>query len=316
MSYRGTLDKYLPLVDRITTREELSDLIGWAVGELSALHTAVRGGDVRRGPDKVTVPAWAPGSSAIRPGADIESTTSTGPIPTTPTSARRSPTPISESRSGDVITAVNGRATLSVDDIGVLLRDQAEKQVLLTVGREAPRPATWWSSPPPTSSTFGTATGSHPPPDYRGKSRGTMGYVHLRAMSPGDLDQWYREFYPVFDRQGLIIDVRNNRGGNIDSFILEKLIRKAWMYWKSRVGAPYWNMQFAFRGHVVVLVDQETASDGEAFAEGVQAARARHRDRRAHLGRRDLAQRHQHPERRRRGPGADEWASTAPTASG
>jgi tricorn protease len=27
-------------------------------------------------------------------------------------------------------------------------------------------------------------------------------------------------------------------------------------------------MQFAFRGHMVVLVDQWTASDGEAFAEG------------------------------------------------
>jgi tricorn protease len=27
-------------------------------------------------------------------------------------------------------------------------------------------------------------------------------------------------------------------------------------------------MQYAFRGHLVVLVDEETASDGEAFAEG------------------------------------------------
>lgn len=27
-------------------------------------------------------------------------------------------------------------------------------------------------------------------------------------------------------------------------------------------------MQYAFRGHIVVLVDQNTASDGEAFAEG------------------------------------------------
>jgi tricorn protease len=40
------------------------------------------------------------------------------------------------------------------------------------------------------------------------------------------------------------------------------------MYWKSRAGEPYWNMQYAFRGHMVVLVDQETASDGEAFADG------------------------------------------------
>jgi len=100
------------------------------------------------------------------------------------------------------------------------------------------------------------------------EAEGQVGYVHLRAMSGGNLTEWYRNFYPVFNRPGLIIDVRRNSGGNIDSFILEKLMRRAWMYWKDRVGQPTWNMQYAFRGHMVVLVDQNTASDGEAFAEG------------------------------------------------
>jgi tricorn protease len=64
------------------------------------------------------------------------------------------------------------------------------------------------------------------------------------------------------------VDVRYNRGGNIDSWILEKLMRKAWFYWKPRVGATYANMQYAFRGHAVVLCNHRTASDGEAFSEG------------------------------------------------
>jgi tricorn protease len=100
------------------------------------------------------------------------------------------------------------------------------------------------------------------------ESHGTIGYVHLRAMGPGDIAEWARDFYPVFNRQGLIIDVRHNRGGNIDSWLLSKLMRKAWFYWQPRVGNPYWNMQYAFRGHMVVLCDQLTASDGEAFTEG------------------------------------------------
>ncbi len=87
-------------------------------------------------------------------------------------------------------------------------------------------------------------------------------------MGARNYTEWAREFYPVYDRAGLIVDVRHNRGGNIDSWILEKLLRKAWFYWQPRIGQPYWNMQYAFRGHVVVLVDQRTASDGEAFAEG------------------------------------------------
>ena len=100
------------------------------------------------------------------------------------------------------------------------------------------------------------------------KGKGDIGYVHLRAMGGNNITEWYRNFYPVFKRKGLIIDVRHNRGGNIDAFILEKLIRKAWFYWKPRAGSPYWNMHYAFRGHMVVLCDEYTASDGEAFAEG------------------------------------------------
>ena len=100
------------------------------------------------------------------------------------------------------------------------------------------------------------------------KGAGEIGYVHLRAMGSNDINAWYRQFYPVHDRPGLIVDVRRNRGGNIDSIILEKLMRPAWFYWKGRVGRPTWNMQYAFRGHMVVLVDENTASDGEAFAEG------------------------------------------------
>jgi len=87
-------------------------------------------------------------------------------------------------------------------------------------------------------------------------------------MGSSNVTEWYRDFYPVFNRQGLIVDVRHNRGGNIDSWILEKLMRRAWFYWQPRVGQTTWNMHWAFRGHMVVLVDEWTASDGEAFAEG------------------------------------------------
>ena len=67
------------------------------------------------------------------------------------------------------------------------------------------------------------------------------------------------------------IDVRNNKGGNIDSWILGRLLRKAWFYWSQHSGRqPLWNMQFAFRGHVAVICNEWTASDGEAFSEGIK----------------------------------------------
>ncbi len=57
-----------------------------------------------------------------------------------------------------------------------------------------------------------------------------IGYVHLRAMGKDNIAEWTREFYPIYNRPALIVDVRHNRGGNIDSWILEKLGRQAWFY--------------------------------------------------------------------------------------
>lgn len=268
LDYKRSLAKYLPLVDRITTREELSDLMGWLVGDLSALHTSVGGGDTRRGADNVGIGGL---------GAQLARDVGAGGYrivriyqhdPDYPDTRSPLADPDLDIRVGDVLTAVNGVALRDVPDIGVPLRNQAGRQVLLTVqrgtasrdvvivpmGNEANLRYTDWE-----------VTRRQQVEDA---GKGTLGYVHLRAMGNSDIEQWFREFYPVFDRQGLIIDVRQNRGGNIDSWVLDKLMRKAWMYWKARAGEPTWNMQYAFRGHMVVLVDHETASDGEAFAEG------------------------------------------------
>jgi tricorn protease len=268
VDWDATLARYLPLVDRVTTRDELSDLIGRVVGELSALHTSVRGGDLRSGDDDVGVATL---------GARLFRDASVGGYridyiyqsdPDYPDEMSPLGDPDLEISIGDVIEAVNGVGTLEVPDVGALLRNQEGRQVLLTVrsGNESRNVIVV-----PTANEFGLRYS-----DWEYTRRqiveeagdGKLGYVHLRAMGSNDIAQWYREFYPVFDRQGLIVDVRHNRGGNIDSFILEKLLRKAWMYWKYRVGREAWNMQYAFRGHIVVLVDQNTASDGEAFADG------------------------------------------------
>ena len=157
----------------------------------------------------------------------------------------------------------------------LLLRNQAE-QAGVAAGCTTARPATratwWWSrSHRGRRTTCATPTGSSPAEKWwRRKGKSQIGYLHLRAMDSDDYTSWAMDFYPVFDRQGLILDLRNNRGGNIESWLLDKLQRKAWFWWQPRVGSPSPNMQYAFRGHLVVLVNESTSSDGEAFAEGVK----------------------------------------------
>ena len=264
-------ERYLPLVDRVTTRDELSDLIGRLVGELSALHTSVRGGDLRDGPDDVSVPSL--GARLIRDpesgGYRIDYIYQADPdYPN-----ERSPLdhPELDVEVGDIIDQINGVDTLSVRAVGELLRHQEGKQVRLSVSKASG--GTLEAIVVPTKNSYELRYDDW---EYTRRqlteklSDDKVGYVHLQAMGPSDLEQWYREFYPVFDRPALIVDVRHNRGGNIESFILEKLMRTAWMYWQSRDEKPAWNMQYAFRGHILVLCDELTASDGEAFAGGFQ----------------------------------------------
>ena len=261
-------DKYFPLVDRVTTRTELSDLIGRFVGELSALHTSVRGGDIREDDKDISVANLGGifSRDIANGGFRIEYIYKADPD--YPENKSPLDDPYLDVREGDLITEVNGVAALTAMDIGELIRNQQGKQVRLKIKRNNLSRDIIVT---PIGSDFNLRYTDW---EYGNRiyvdkmSQNDIGYLHLRAMSGGNINDFYREFYPVFNRKGLIIDVRYNNGGNIDSFILEKLMRKAWMYWKSRSGKPAWNMQYAFRGHIVVLVNENTYSDGEAFADG------------------------------------------------
>jgi tricorn protease len=241
------------------------------MGELSALHTFVTGGDVRRGTDQVQMGSL--GALLERDpqagGYRVKHIYKNDPdLPDQQSPLAKLGVDIAE---GDVITQVNGVDTLSESDIGALLRDKAGKQILLRAVNSVGAKRDCIVKPITMAQESGLRYSEW---EYTRRlkvdeaGKGQIGYLHLRAMGSNDISQWVREYYPVFNRQGLIIDVRHNGGGNIDSWILGKLLRKAWFYWQPRVGNPYWNMQYAFRGHLVVLVDENTASDGEAFAEG------------------------------------------------
>jgi tricorn protease len=270
--WRETLEKYLPLVDRVTDRAELNDLMADLMGELSALHTFIRGGDQREGPDNIAVASLGAEMhrDAEAGGWRIERIYKADPdYPDSLSPLRRPGVDVNE---GDVLLSINGISLLSVPEPETLLRSKAGEQVLLEVqapGKKEKRKVIVEPVSPGAASNLRYADWEFSRRlAVERQSDEKIGYVHLRAMGAANIAEWAREYYPIFQRQGLIIDVRHNRGGNIDSWILEKLLRKPWFYWQGRAGKPTWNMQYAFRGHIVVLCDEFTASDGEAFTEG------------------------------------------------
>lgn len=265
--------KYEPLVARVTDRGEFSDLLAQMVGELSTLHIFVNGGDFRRGSDDVLPGSLGAVLSRVSDGWRVDHIYRSDPdIPEEVGPLARPGVGVSV---GDVILSVNGASVSGGVHPSELLRNQAGRQVLLSVRGAAS------GSGGAVRQVVVTPIPQSREADLRydeweytrrlmvdSLSGGKVGYVHIRNMSTAGMTEFAREYYPQFNRQGLIIDVRNNTGGNIDTWLLSRLLRQAWFDWKPRVGETYHNMPYAFRGKIVVLVNERTASDGEAFAEG------------------------------------------------
>ena len=261
--------QYQPLLSRVTDRYELDDLLSQMVGELSALHTFVYGGDKRTSADMIQTGFLGASLSPTNKGVRIDHIYRSDPdYPNFSSPLHRPELSIEE---GDVITAVNNVSLTGVAHIAELLANKVSIPVKLTLISKSGKQYEEVVKPISARDAY-TLRYEEWELDNREKvdrlSNEDIGYIHLKAMGSNDMDDFIKQFYPVFNRKGLIIDVRENHGGNIDSWILEKLMRKAWMYWQPRAGVPYWNMQYAFRGQMVIVCDQQTASDGEAVAEG------------------------------------------------
>jgi tricorn protease len=264
--------RYAPLVERVTDRAELDDVLGMMVGEVGALHSQVRPGDLRR-PAPEGVPAGL-GAVLARTAEGYRVERVYRSEPELPSERGPLAVPDVNVKEGDILTAVNGKSLVEARDIADLLLNQADRQVLLHVkspGAVArPVIVTPVSMARHASLRYADWEQGRAQ-QVEAASKGRIGYLHLRAMVARDINAFARDFYANVNREGLIIDVRRNSGGNIDSWIIEKLLRKSWAFWSSNGNLPSSNMQNTFRGQLVVLVDELTYSDGETFAAGVKA---------------------------------------------
>jgi tricorn protease len=264
--------RYAPLVERVTDRAELDDVLGMMVGEVGALHSQIRPGDVRRAAAEGTPASLGAVLSRVADGYRVDHVYRSEPE--LPLESGPLAAPDVNVREGDIITAVNGKSLVEARDIADLLLDTAGKQVLLHVKGANGKSRAVIVTP----ATMATHASLRYADWEQGRahqvdtaSKGKIGYLHLRAMVGRDIDAFARDFYANINKDGLIIDVRRNNGGNIDSWIIEKLLRRSWAFWSSNGKQPYSNMQNTFRGHLVVLMDELTYSDGETFAAGVKA---------------------------------------------
>ncbi|MCX4667290.1 PDZ domain-containing protein [Streptomyces sp. NBC_01381] len=271
IDWDGVLDRYRPVLDRVATHDDLVDLLWEVAGELGTSHAYVFGGG-----------AW--GTPAVRQGllgADVSRGTDGAwridrILPSeTSDPAARSPlaAPGVAVRAGDALLAVAGRPVDPVTGPGPLLVGTAGKPVELTVspaGGGDPRHAVV------------VPVDDEEPLRYHAwvvdrrayvheRSGGRLGYLHVPDMQAPGWAQIHRDLRVEVARDGLVVDVRENRGGHTSQLVVEKLARKIVGWDLPRGAQPYSYPADAPRGPVVAVANEFSGSDGDIVNAAIKA---------------------------------------------
>ncbi len=282
VNWQAVFDRYFPLVERVGSRQEFSDLMWEMQGELGTSHAYELGGDYRPRPhyplgslgaafrwqeaqqgyeviDWIAGDVWEPGvhSPLCEPGVDIQR--------------------------GDILIGINGQPLSRAVTPATLLVNLANQEVQLTFlprPRDPDAPAEDTAENPSGDEvrhclvhTLGSDTRAH----YRTwvnqnrawvheHSQGRIGYLHIPDMGPVGFAEFHRGFLGEIHREGLVVDLRFNGGGHVSELLLEKLLRKRVGFDLTRWSGviPYPSESVA--GPIVALTNEAAGSDGDIFS--------------------------------------------------
>jgi C-terminal processing protease CtpA/Prc len=107
-------------------------------------------------------------------------------------------------------------------------------------------------------------------------SGGKLGYVHMFDMGSGSLDQLQADLDAENSgKSGVVIDVRNNNGGFVNSYALDIFTRRGFLTMQSRdqpaTGARTQLGQRSLELPTILVTNMHSLSDAEDFTEGYRS---------------------------------------------
>jgi tricorn protease len=261
-------EQYKPLLQYVAHRSDLNYVISEMIAELTIQHAYIEGGDFQ-------IP---PRPRSGLPGARFELDKQSGRYRISKIFQGQNEEDIYRSplteigvdiKVGDYVLAIDGEELKGTDDPYRLLRNKADNPVSLTVNK--------------TPSMEGARIVSYRPItseellvylDWVNTNRrkveqatgGRVGYIHIPDMGANGIREFIKWYYPQIRKEGLVVDVRANGGGNISRMLIERLRRKllALNYARTDDDAQTYPDQ-VFNGPMVALLDGNSASDGDIF---------------------------------------------------
>ncbi len=265
-NWQGIKDKYSVLLPYVKTRLDLNYVIGEMISELASGHAYITPGEYPKA-ERIDMGLLGATFSKDKNGwYKIEHIYAGAPY----REELRSPLtePGMNINEGDYITAIDGQSLKDVDNIYKLLVGKADKLVELTVN---------------TSSAEGgrkvvvkPISNEYPLEHFEWvqrniqtveeKSGGKVGYIYVPDMGPEGLNEFVRYYYPQLDKEALIIDDRENGGGNVSPMLIERLLREVYRMTMRRGSTKTGTVpDGTHTGPKVLLINKYSASDGDLF---------------------------------------------------
>ncbi len=267
VDWERVLARYQPLLERISCRSEFSDLIWELQGELGTSHAYEWGGDHRKAPSygvghlgaelawDAGLGRWAFTRILVGDPWDEEASS---PL-------ARPGSAVSE---GELLLAISGRELSADLTPGELLVDQAGQVVTLRVSARdgsAVRDVAVKTLRSEAALRYRQWVNDNRAWVHQ-RSADRVGYLHVPDMVARGLAEFHRGFLAELDRDGLIVDVRYNSGGNVSELLLAKLARRRIAYSQTRWFGVMGYPEDAPAGPMVALTNEYAGSDGDIFS--------------------------------------------------
>ncbi|MFK5644904.1 S41 family peptidase [Ornithinimicrobium sp. LYQ121] len=271
VDWAGVLRRWRPVLEAVATHDDLVDLLWETVGELNTSHAYV-------------MPPERPDPQVARRrlgllGADLSPTDEGWRIERILPGESSEPearSPLEAAgvgaRAGDVVVAVDGAPVDAAYGPATRLLGAAGKPVELTLRRDGTDRRVV-VVPLPDEEVLRYQDWVRSRREYvRERSGGRLGYVHVPDMTSYGWAQLHRDLRHASAREGLVVDVRYNRGGHTSQLVLARLVGKAVGWAPARHHAvPGRYPATSPRGPVVLVANEYSGSDGDIVNAAGQA---------------------------------------------
>ena len=268
-------EQYRQQLAHVAHRSDLNYVMSEMVSELSVGHAYIQGGDWEN-PDRPQV-ALLGARFELDDGAGRYRVSSIFDGDNQEDRYRAPLTEIGVDVSvGDYVLAINGDELQATDNPFRVLRGQAGAPLTLTVNDRPSLDGAREVTVNPITNELSLKYYTW----VEGRRRyveertdGRIGYMHLPDMGGDGIREFIKWYYGQIRKEGMIIDVRGNGGGNVSAMIIERLSRELLgTRFRRTYEDPGTYPTTVFYGHMVCLINETSASDGDIFPARFKAA--------------------------------------------